>query len=103
MTTYNKLVRDKIPEIICSDGKTCSTKILEREEMITALQNKLAEEVEEFALDARPEELADILEVVFASGELLGCSPADLEAIRLRKRESNGGFSDRIFLIEVND
>ena len=103
MTTHNKLVRDNIPEIIRKDGKICTTKILDRDEMIRALQEKLEEEVQEFALDANPEELADILEVVFASGKLLGYSPEDLEAMRLAKRHSNGGFSKNIFLIEVHE
>lgn len=103
MTTYNKLVRDNIPEIIRRDGKTCATKTLDRDEMISALQDKLEEEVQEFALDANPEELADILEVVFASGKLLGYSPEQLETIRLRKRQSNGGFDENIFLMEVHE
>ena len=103
MIKHNKLVRDNIPDIILGDGKTCSTRTLDEEEMINALQDKLKEEAQEFALDANPEELADILEVVFASGELLGYNAEDLEAIRLRKQQSNGGYSKRIFLIEVHE
>ena len=38
MKTYNKLVRDKIPEIIAGDnGKTCVTRIMEDDEYLETL------------------------------------------------------------------
>ena len=64
MKVYNKLVRDKIPEIIEADGKTCKTKILSDEEYIAALETKLNEEVAEYQADKNLEEMADVLEAV---------------------------------------
>lgn len=66
MKVYNKLVRDKIPEIIEADGKTCKTKILSDEEYIAALETKLNEEVAEYQADKNLEEMADVLEVLQA-------------------------------------
>lgn len=66
MKVYNKLVRDKIPEIIDADKKTCKTRILSKEEYIAALEDKLNEEVAEYQADKNLEEMADILEVLRA-------------------------------------
>ena len=51
MKTYYKLIRDKIPEIIQADGKTCITRILSDEEYVDALEKKLNEEVAEYQTD----------------------------------------------------
>ena len=64
MKIYNKLVRDKIPELIESDGKKCVTHILSEKEYITALETKLDEEVAEYHADKNLEEMADVLEVL---------------------------------------
>ena len=101
MVTHNKLVRDKIPEIIRNDGKTCCVRILEYSEMKNALGAKLREEVEEYLIANDAEELADILEVVYASAECLGVSKAGLEEIRAAKAAKNGGFDGRVYLLEV--
>ena len=66
MTIYNKLVRDKIPEIMLSKGETPITKILDNVEYIAFLEKKLDEEVAEYHNSQDIEELADILEVVYA-------------------------------------
>lgn len=96
---YNKLVRDRIPEMIRAQGETPHTRILEQEEYTACLEAKLDEEVEEFHRDRNLEELADILEVVYALAEDLGHTRQDLEAVYARKHEARGGFRDRIFLI----
>lgn len=103
MVSHNKLVRDKIPEIIRADGKACSHRVLGRWEMKDALGAKLREEVDEYLFGNNPEELADILEVVYASAEYHGVSKAELEEIRALKATKNGGFSDRIYLLDVSD
>lgn len=64
MKVYNKLVRDKIPEIIKADGKECKTHILSKDEYIAALETKLNEEVAEYQEDKNLEEMADVLEVL---------------------------------------
>ena len=60
MKVYNKLVRDKIPEIIEADGKACKTHILSNDEYIAALEAKLNEEVAEYQADKNLEEMADL-------------------------------------------
>ncbi len=103
MVTHNKLVRDKIPQIIRNDGKSCSVRVLDHLEMKDALGAKLREEIDEYLVANDPEELADILEVVYASAACLGVSRDELEEMRGAKAAKNGGFSDRIYLIDVTE
>ena len=96
---YNKLVRDKIPTIMESEGECPCFRKLDQPEYSALLEEKLDEEVGEFHKDRNLEELADILEVVYALAEDLGHSGEELmEAYRI-KHEKRGGFRDRIFLI----
>ncbi len=99
MTIYNKLVRDKIPSIIRACGEEPRVRILEGEEYAACLEAKLDEEVGEYHRDKNAEELADILEVVFALGASLGLSQQELLALRQEKKEKRGSFDGRIFLI----
>ena len=103
MTVYNKLVRDRIPELIRAQGETPHTRILEQEEYTAHLEAKLDEEVAEFHRDRNLEELADILEVVYALAEDLGHTRQELEAVYDHKHEDRGGFRDRVFLISKGD
>ena len=96
---YNKLVRDKIPEIIRANGEVPCCRVLDREEYISCLEKKLDEEVGEYHRDRNAEELADILEVVFALADSIGCNREELMDIYQRKHEARGGFRDRIFLV----
>lgn len=98
MKIYNKLVRDRIPDIIGADGKRCSAYILSDEEYIKELDKKLNEEVAEYQTDKNPEELADILEVIRAICLARGYSLSDLEEMRSKKAAERGGFSGKIFL-----
>ena len=100
---YNKLVRDKIPEIIEKQGQKPTIRILEEEEYIQALEQKLDEEVDEFHRDKNTEELADILEVVFALAKTLDCSVDELMQVYQKKHDARGGFEQRIFLISKED
>ena len=102
MKTYNKLVRDKIPEIILASGKNFESRTIQGEELITALKLKIQEELVEFDEAHAPEELADILEVVHAIAANIGISLSDLEDIRQLKANSNGGFELGIFLIAAD-
>ena len=99
MTVYNKLVRDKIPAMIRAQGETPHTRVLEQAEYTARLEAKLDEEVREYHRDRNLEELADILEVVYALAENLGHSRRELEAVYDRKHDTRGGFRDRIYLI----
>ncbi|XEC96001.1 phosphoribosyl-ATP pyrophosphohydrolase [Paenibacillus tarimensis] len=107
MPTYNKLVRDRIPEIIQKQGKACSTRILDSTEYITELRTKLQEETNEYLAaesDSEAiEELADIMELLHALAEAHGATAWQLEQIRAEKAEKRGGFKDRLYLIEVED
>ena len=100
---HNKLVRDRIPEIIEGSGKTCVTRILPQQEYLAALDTKLTEELAEYQADKSMEELADLLEVMMAVAEARGHSFAEVEAIRRAKAEKRGGFRERIFLESVTD
>ena len=96
---YDKLVRDKIPSIIESQGKTANIRILDDAEYASCLERKLDEEVREFHKDKNLEELADILEVVYALTENLGCTREELMEAYQKKHDERGGFADRILLI----
>lgn len=98
MTEYHKLVRDKIPEIIESQGETPNIRILSDAEYGLHLEQKLDEEVGEYHRDQNMEELADILEVVYALADAIG-SREELMDIYQRKHDSRGGFSKRYFLV----
>ena len=103
MPIHNKLVRDKIPEIIGNTGKTAYCHILTEEEYIAELDKKLNEECAEYQADKSLEELADMLEVMYAIAEARGFSIAELERVRVEKADKRGGFKDRIFLEKVDE
>ncbi len=98
---YNKLVRDRIPEIISTVGKTCKTEILSDEDYLHMLDAKLDEELAEYHKDQNIEELADLLEVLRAAAIARGYTLAELERVRAEKAEKRGGFEKRILLKEV--
>lgn len=98
---YNKLVRDKIPEIIAAGGKTAVCHPLSPPDYTQALHAKLQEEVDEFIKSEEVDELADILEVVYAIAQSKGLQQAELEQLRLEKQEARGGFTQRIWLESV--
>lgn len=95
---YNKLVRDRIPEIIKENGDVAITHIADDKEYKKSLIKKLKEEVDEFLKDPNKEEIADILEVLYAVCDLQGVSKEEVESIRRKKAEKRGGFKKRIIL-----
>lgn len=101
MKNYNKLVRDKIPDIIKADGKTCEIDIVHKEIKYKLLEEKLKEEVNEFLEDKNLEELADVMEVLFGLADSLGYSEEELLKARDKKKEERGGFKDGIVLKSV--
>jgi predicted house-cleaning noncanonical NTP pyrophosphatase (MazG superfamily) len=95
--SQGKLVRDKIPQIIRSNGQEPIVYVASAAEYAARLREKLTEEVAEFlASDNDPEELADILEVLFALAEQVGTDAQHLEKLRAAKAEERGGFADRV-------
>ena len=100
---YHKLVRDKIPQIIQSTGKTCTLRKLDREAYLQMLDRKLDEELEEFRQSGEAEELADLMEVIAALGAAKGYSWEQLLQLRQEKRQRRGGFDEQLLLLEVSD
>lgn len=98
---YDKLVRDKIIDIIKSDGKKADYEIMDRKEHLSYLNQKLAEELDEYLESKNIEELADLVEVVYGILALESIAIEDFEAIRLRKKNERGGFEKGIKLLKV--
>ena len=98
MDIHNKLVRDKIPEIIANNGRKAKYHVLSEEEYRAALDKKLLEEVEEYQVDKNLEEMSDILEVLYAICKAGGYTREDLEAVRKEKYQKRGGFERKLFL-----
>ena len=96
MTSYNKLVRDKIPELLDSKGISYEKRIASTEEYRVELVKKMQEEAAEFAEAGSPEELADILEVADALRKLPEYQ--DVVALQQKKRKERGGFEERLIL-----
>ena len=92
MTVYNKLVRDKIPEFIRAGGETPCVRILDDADFRVHLEAKLDEEVVEFHQEHNLDELADILEVVYALAEVQGYSREELLTRYQVKHDARGGF-----------
>lgn len=101
MTEYNKLVRDKIPEIIESKGEPVKFHVAAEAEYWEKLKEKFSEETAEFIKEANPEEMADVLEIIDA---IIDCRRFDREEIELIKKEKaskRGRFEKRIILEEA--
>ena len=98
MKEYNKLIRDKIPEIIEAAGKQCIVEVMNEEEYLEALDAKLNEELAEYQADKSLEELADLLEVMYAVVRARGYTTEKLERVRKQKAEKRGDFEKRLRL-----
>ena len=103
MIKYNKLIRDKIPEIIEADGKDYEVRKLQDDEYLESLNTKLQEELDEYLESGQIEELADILEIIYAIIDFKDISREELEKIRKEKQKERGGFAEKLFLIGVED
>lgn len=94
--TRAKLVRDKIPEIIRSNGAEPIVRVADPAEYRGLLRAKLVEEVEEFLVSDSADELADVLEVLLATAADLGLQPAQIEELRADKAAARGGYANRL-------
>ena len=103
MIEYDKLIRDKIPEIIEQSGKKCIVEVMDNDTYIEYLDQKLNEELAEYQQDKSIEELADLLEVMYAVVTARGYSIEELERIRLEKAEKRGAFEKRLLLKSVSE
>lgn len=107
MVIHNKLVRDKIPQIIENSGKNPIIKTLDQDTFLTELRKKANEELNEY-LSAKTnedaiEELADLLEIIHSLAEIHDSSIEEIEKVRAEKADKRGGFKEKVFLIEVQD
>lgn len=98
MKIYDKLVRDRIPEIIKNSGNHCEVEVVSDEVALEYLYKKLQEEVDELVEDKNLEEIADVVEVLFSIGKKYGYSEEDILNRRSEKRVKSGGFEDNIVL-----
>lgn len=98
MKVYDKLVRDRIPEIIKSSGNKCEIEVVSDDVALEYLYKKLNEEVSELLEDKNLDEIADVMEVLFAIGSKYGYSEEDILNRRNEKRDSRGGFEDNLIL-----
>lgn len=95
--TYQKLVRDRIPEIIEADGKTCVTETLSDRRYLEMLDAKLTEELAEYQESKSLEDLADLLEVMRAVVQARGWTWGQLEQVRQEKAMQRGGFERKSY------
>ena len=103
---YNKLVRDRIPEIIRSGGKRCSIETMPEAEYRQALLQKLVEEAQEArqaTLDELITELADLQEVIAALLAAWHISPEKVQQIQVQRHAKRGGFEQRLKLLWTED
>ena len=101
---YNKLVRDRIPEIIRNNGEQPETRILSDEEYKLELEKKLYEEYNEVLESKgkdRIEELADMLEVISALAKLENSSLGEVIEVSKEKVKKRGAFDKKIYLEKV--
>ena len=98
MLMYDKLIRDRIPEIIEHSGKKCIVEVMDDDTYLQYLDQKLNEELAEYQADKSLEELADLLEVMYAVAVARGYSVEELESVRKEKAEKRGGFEKRLRL-----
>lgn len=103
ITKYDKLVRDKIPQVLDAKGIKSITRKVEGDEYFVRLVDKLKEEVEEFAKDVNEEEIADIIEVLNAIILAKSFSKEKIEVIRKKKLGERGGFSEKIILDQTEE
>ena len=99
---YNKVIRDKILEIIAESGKKYTLKQLDDASFLAEIEKKLIEEVNEYSESKDVEELADLLEVIYRISELRGVNSDELDKIRKDKAEKRGKFESNLFLIGIN-
>ncbi|WP_290059330.1 nucleoside triphosphate pyrophosphohydrolase [Paraclostridium bifermentans] len=98
MKVYDKLVRDRIPEIIESSGNKCEIEVVSDKVALEYLYKKLNEEVSELLEDKNLDEIADVMEVLFAIGSKYGYSEDDVLNRRNEKKDARGGFEGNLIL-----
>ena len=99
---YNKLIRDKLPEVITQKGGKYETRVLLKKEFDKELKKKLLEESKEILEAPKKElinELSDILEIIKSIASHYKIDFKEVEKYQIKKRKERGGFLKRLFLI----
>ena len=102
MPLYNKIVRDKIPDIIKNEKRNCNFKILSEKDAVNLLSQKILEEADEFIKEPSKEEMADIFEILHSIIKKCKWNFDEIEKIRKEKAIKNGSFDKNIFLIDTD-
>ena len=101
---YNKLVRDRIPEIIKEASWKPTVRKLKKREFLSALKKKVSEEARELicAKDKKEviNEIVDIQELIDALTSEIGLSKPKIKKLQATKRKKRGGFKKHLFLIK---
>ncbi|MFW6025565.1 MAG: nucleoside triphosphate pyrophosphohydrolase [Candidatus Woesearchaeota archaeon] len=100
---YDKLVRDKVPQIIENAGKEYTIHIADDSEYIKKLLAKVEEELAEFKENPSVEEMADIFEVLDGLISYYHLDYDEIKAVKREKKEKRGGFEDRLILEKVKE
>lgn len=98
---YDKLIRDRIPEIIEGQGKKAVYTKLNDSQYKEMLDKKLTEELEEYSQSDSVEELADLVEVIYAILDYKKVTIDEFETIRVKKVQERGAFKEKLLLKEV--
>lgn len=98
-----KLIRDKIPEIIREKGGSPRVRKAKRDELDLLLRRKIVEESEELLESGDTEEIVDILEAIDALLRLRKTDQALLDLQRETKRHYRGGFEEGLVLEEIEE
>jgi predicted house-cleaning noncanonical NTP pyrophosphatase (MazG superfamily) len=102
MKQYNKLVRDKIPEILKEKKVKFKSHAANKKEYLDKLYEKLVEELDEFKVKPSVEEFADMLEVLESIGRFHKFDLQEIKIMKKMKRDNNGGFDKAIILDEAD-
>ena len=105
--TYNKLIRDKIPEIIKKDNAVPKISELNDKEFKIALKEKLVEEAKELLVAKTDEEilneLSDVLQLIESIALNNNLSITQVEKQKEKKKQERGGFDKKLFLEYVDE
>lgn len=100
---YQKLVRDRVPEIIKASGRNCDYRTLSNAEVLLALQDKLLEKANNFAKNPTEEEISDIMELMDAIVDKFGFEQMHIDYLKLKNRQAKGGYQNNTYLIFIED
>ena len=102
---YNKLIRDRIPEIIKKDGWIPKTRLLNNREFLKELKKKILEEARELNKGQKEKdlinELVDIQEIIDAILIEKKIKFKEFRKIQSQKRKKRGGFEKKLFLVKT--